>query len=209
MEGGLDGVEVPDHRSQVDARQIQFAMRDPVPRLIMPHRHGVGSSPACGAVKHHRGTAFEDQAGQSRIIGIVKVPSATDLPICVGAAATDGVAACVVDGLLQLTPTQDEIGLIIKGLVDADTLGLCIRCALSRCFKIAVDPRVESIEPRQILHCKARWKLSAVKTTSSSRARNAAMCQDGSAKISDLSLMTKCPVEPIRSTRPLDPMIQR
>lgn len=209
MEGGLDEVEVSDHGSQIDPGLVQSAMCDPVPGLVMAHRDRKRLSAPRRSIEHHRGPAFERESGQSRIVRVVQVPTSADLPIGVGASMAYGFTAGLVDGSLQLAPAQEEVGPIVEGLVDADTVRFRARKSSPSCLEELVDPRVESIQPRQVLHRRARRRLAAVKGTSSSRARKAAMCQRGSSKNSDLSLITKCPIEPVRSSRPFEPMIQR
>src|SRR5262245_12240093 len=118
----LDVVEFRNGGSDVHARCLQRAVGDLVARFVVPHDWGEDAAAAGRPIRDERGAILKGEARQSRIVGIVDVPSSSRLPAWMGPTRVNGSAAAFVDLALELPPAEHEIGLVIENLLARDAI---------------------------------------------------------------------------------------
>ena len=143
-----------------------------------------------GPVQNEHETIPETQPG---VVRIVQAPGPALAPFLVRLPQTNGVPAGFAHLRFQLSPGENEVGLLVEPLLTRDAialLGFARRVVpFAQVFKKVVYLQERGGDGLQIPHCRARHSQPGV-TASRSHSRSVcAACQSGASKFSAISTM--------------------
>ena len=123
----LNDEELLDHCRNVVALGKQRAVGDLVADLVVLHHEAVLASFGI-RVEDQGGAVLEAETGESAVLGIVEGPGAALAPVTLVSSLVDRAPACIVDGVLELSPRENEVRLT----VDAELLFKTGRTSIAR-----------------------------------------------------------------------------